>query len=67
MARLHFDPNSSDPVVRATYEHLVKKHPFGARLGASEEIARGALFLASDDAAFVTGHTVAVDGGYMAQ
>ena len=33
------------------------------RLGRPEDIARGALFLASDDAAFVTGHGLVVDGG----
>ena len=36
------------------------------RLGKPEEIAGAACFLASDDASFVTGHTLVVDGGYTA-
>ncbi|PYN94927.1 MAG: hypothetical protein DMD91_26385 [Candidatus Rokuibacteriota bacterium] len=39
--------------------------PIG-RFGEAEEVAKAALFLASDDASFVTGHTLAVDGGYLA-
>jgi NAD(P)-dependent dehydrogenase (short-subunit alcohol dehydrogenase family) len=44
----------------------VEKYPIG-RLGAPEEIARVALFLVSDDAAFVTGSVHAADGGMTAQ
>ena len=36
--------------------------PMG-RLSTPEDIARAALFLASDDAAFITGITMEVDGG----
>jgi NAD(P)-dependent dehydrogenase (short-subunit alcohol dehydrogenase family) len=36
------------------------------RVGKPEEVAAAALFLASDDASFVTGHALAVDGGYLA-
>lgn len=44
----------------------VAKYPIG-RLGTPEEIAAVALFLASDDAAFVTGATFTADGGMTAQ
>jgi NAD(P)-dependent dehydrogenase (short-subunit alcohol dehydrogenase family) len=36
------------------------------RLGRPEEVARAALFLASDDASYVTGAELAVDGGMAA-
>jgi NAD(P)-dependent dehydrogenase (short-subunit alcohol dehydrogenase family) len=42
------------------------KYPIG-RLGTPEEIARVALFLASDDASFLTGSIVTADGGMTAQ
>ncbi|MEW6635253.1 MAG: SDR family NAD(P)-dependent oxidoreductase [Actinomycetota bacterium] len=41
-------------------------HPIG-RLGEPEEVANAILFLASDDASFVTGAILPVDGGYLAQ
>lgn len=45
---------------------LVAHHPIG-HLGKAEDQARGALYLVSDDASFVTGHALLVDGGYTAQ
>lgn len=41
-------------------------HPMG-RLGDPLEVAKAILFLASDDATFVTGAVLPVDGGYLAQ
>ncbi len=50
----------------AVYESLKKLHPLG-RLGKPEEIASVIVFLLSDDASFMTGSEVVVDGGYTAQ
>ncbi|MFW5680971.1 MAG: SDR family oxidoreductase, partial [Pseudomonadota bacterium] len=36
------------------------------RLGRPEDIANAALFLASDEATYMTGHNLMVDGGWMA-
>jgi NAD(P)-dependent dehydrogenase (short-subunit alcohol dehydrogenase family) len=44
---------------------IVRTQPLG-RVGRPEEVARAALFLASDDASFVTGAALLVDGGQMA-
>jgi NAD(P)-dependent dehydrogenase (short-subunit alcohol dehydrogenase family) len=41
------------------------RHPMG-RIGKPEEVARAALFLASDDSSFVTGTLLFVDGGWTA-
>jgi len=42
-----------------------KLYPIG-RLGEVEDIARGIVYLASDDSDFVTGHILFIDGGYSA-
>ncbi|MDN4526850.1 SDR family NAD(P)-dependent oxidoreductase [Fictibacillus fluitans] len=46
--------------------HLISLHPVG-RLGKPEEVAKAVAFLASDDASFITGANLLVDGGYTAQ
>ena len=46
-------------------DNLVNLHPIG-RLGEPIEVARTVLFLASDDASFITGITLPIDGGYTA-
>jgi NAD(P)-dependent dehydrogenase (short-subunit alcohol dehydrogenase family) len=45
---------------------IEKAHPMG-RLGQPEEVARAIAFLASDDASFITGAILPVDGGYLAR
>jgi NAD(P)-dependent dehydrogenase (short-subunit alcohol dehydrogenase family) len=44
------------------YLAAASDRPLG-RIGTPEEIAKAVLFLASDDAAFITGAALAVDGG----
>ena len=46
-------------------ETMRERHVLG-RFGTPEEIAGAASFLASDDASFVTGHALVVDGGFTA-
>ena len=41
-------------------------HPLG-RMGEAQDVARGIVFLASDDSAFVTGTELVVDGGMTAR
>jgi acetoacetyl-CoA reductase len=43
-------------------EKIVAKIPVG-RLGKAEEIARGVMFLVADDAGFITGSTLSINGG----
>lgn len=54
---------TSDPESKAALE---ARHPMG-RLGRPDEIAKAALFLASDDASYITGAPLMIDGGYTAQ
>jgi NAD(P)-dependent dehydrogenase (short-subunit alcohol dehydrogenase family) len=49
----------------AVREAIVQLHPIG-RLGRPEDVAYAALYLASDEAAWVSGTALVVDGGCMA-
>jgi NAD(P)-dependent dehydrogenase (short-subunit alcohol dehydrogenase family) len=53
----------ADDDKRASIEQAV---PLG-RVGQPEDIAAAALFLASDDASYITGEELFVDGGYQIQ
>lgn len=48
------------------YNILVSGTPMG-RLGSADEVAKGVVFLASDDASFITGTELVIDGGYTAR
>ncbi len=53
-------------MVRAVPERVLEKIISGipvGRLGKAEEIARGVLFLVADDAGFITGSTMSINGG----
>lgn len=52
--------------VEAARAASLTMHPIG-RLGTADDIALGIVFLASDDAGFMTGSSLVVDGGYTAQ
>lgn len=53
----------ADPVLG---EALATMHPIG-RMGRPEEIAAAVIWLCSDEASFVTGHTLVADGGNLAR
>lgn len=55
--RLEVDPQ--------IFERLARWYPLG-RVGEPDDVAKAALFLASDDAAWITGESLVVDGGLMA-
>ncbi len=49
---------------RAGLKEFLSKIPLG-RMGSADDVARAALFLASEMSAYITGELVAVDGGYL--
>lgn len=60
LLKKHFENNPAEK------ERLLEKIPM-ARLATPEDIARGVRLLASDDAAYITGTALVVDGGLLAQ
>lgn len=54
-----------NPEMAAVRERTRDAHMLG-RFGEPVEIANGALFLASDESSFVTGHSLVIDGGFTA-
>jgi NAD(P)-dependent dehydrogenase (short-subunit alcohol dehydrogenase family) len=47
-------------------QYMTSLHPIG-RIGEPSEVAAAALFLASESASFITGASLPIDGGYLAQ
>jgi len=58
----YIDTDMVAAVPEAVLEKIVARIPVG-RLGKAEEIARGVVFLVADDAGFITGSTLSINGG----
>ena len=58
------DTKMMDEHSEETKQILAEETPLG-RLGTGEDVAKAAAFLLSQDASFITGQTLGVDGGYL--
>ena len=58
----YVDTDMVRAVPPAVLEKIIARIPVG-RLGHAEDISRGVLFLVSDDASFITGSTLSINGG----
>jgi len=66
MSRRFFGPKSPEEIERVRGQ-FIKAIPLGGRIGNPYEIAYAALFLASDEASYITGIALPVDGGLTAR
>jgi NAD(P)-dependent dehydrogenase (short-subunit alcohol dehydrogenase family) len=66
MLRGFMGRNASDDQAAETQKRFVGMIPLG-RVASAEDIANTALFLASDESAYITGVAIAVDGGFTAK
>jgi 2-keto-3-deoxy-L-fuconate dehydrogenase len=60
--RVSINAKTSGKSLRAVRQDFIDRQPIG-RLGTPEEIAAGAVFLASDESSYYTGQTFQIDGG----
>jgi len=56
------DTDMTSSIADSTKDHMLKAIPLG-RTGTAHEIASACVYLASDEAAYVTGHVLRVNGG----
>ena len=56
------ETDMTDALTDEMKKELVSEIALG-RLGSAEEVALGALFLASDESSYITGHTLSIGGG----
>lgn len=61
---LYRNPGMSDDAVAGLKERMIEAIPMH-RMGESDEVAKAVLFLASDDASFITAANLFVDGGLL--
>lgn len=62
VTNLHKNSGMSDEQLKAFFERSKETHALG-RPGNATEVAKAIAYLASDDASFITGVTLAIDGG----
>ncbi|KAH7960024.1 hypothetical protein HPB49_016265 [Dermacentor silvarum] len=62
VTEVHKRGGMSDAQYAQFLEHCKTTHAMG-RVGTADEVARSIAFLASDDSSFITGQTLAIDGG----
>jgi len=58
--------DKENAIAIATTQAITAAHPWGT-LGQTEDVARAAVFLVSEDSQWITGQPLVLDGGYMAK